>query len=83
MNDQIHIRDLLVRGILGINDEERTNRQDILLNVVLTVDTRPAAGSDDIEDAVNYRTLTKQIIDHIEASSCLLVERLADEVARL
>lgn len=83
MIDQIHIRDLLVRGILGINDEERTNRQDILLNVTLSVDTRSAAGSDAIEDAVNYRTLTKQIIDHVESSACLLVERLAEEVARL
>ncbi|MFV0442658.1 MAG: dihydroneopterin aldolase [Planctomycetaceae bacterium] len=83
MTDQIHIRDLLVRGILGINDDERTNRQDILLNITLTVDTRPAARSDEIEDAVNYRTLTKQAIDFVESSACLLVERLANEVARL
>ena len=83
MSDQIYIRDLLVRGILGINDDERTQRQDILLNLVLSVDTRPAARSDDIADAVNYRTLTKQVIDHVEASQCLLVERLAEEVARL
>jgi dihydroneopterin aldolase/D-erythro-7,8-dihydroneopterin triphosphate epimerase len=83
MTDQIHIRDLLVRGILGINDDERTNRQDILLNIILSVDTRPAARSDAIADAVNYRTLTKEIIDHVEASSCLLVERLANDVARL
>ena len=83
MPDQIHIRDLLVRGILGINDDERTNRQDIQLNITLDVDLRPAARSDDIADAVNYRTLTKQIIDHVESSACLLVERLADEVAQL
>lgn len=83
MTDQIHIRDLLIRGILGVNDDERTQRQDILLNVVLTTDTRAAARSDDIADAVNYRSLTKRIIDHVEASACLLVERLADEIARL
>ena len=80
---QIHIRELVVRGILGINDEERTNRQDIVLNITLDVDLRPAARSDDIADAVNYRTLTKQIIEQVESSACLLVERLADEVARL
>ena len=83
MADQIHIRDLLVRGILGINDDERTNRQDILLNITLSADLRPAAASDDIADAVNYRTLTKQVIEHVESSSCLLVERLATEVAKL
>lgn len=83
MSDQIHIRELLCRAILGINDDERTHRQDVVLSITLTVDTRPAAKSDDIEQAVNYRTLTKQIIDFVESSSCLLVERLAAEVARL
>lgn len=83
MSDQIHIHNLLIRGILGINDDERTQPQDIVVNLVLSVDTRAAARSDDIADAVNYRTLTKRVIDHVEASSCLLVERLVDEVARL
>ncbi|MEZ6065551.1 MAG: dihydroneopterin aldolase [Planctomycetaceae bacterium] len=81
--DQIHIRDLLVRAILGINDDERTNRQDVLINLTLNVDTRPAAASDNIDDAVNYRSLTKEIIAHVEESRCLLVERLADEIAAL
>jgi dihydroneopterin aldolase/D-erythro-7,8-dihydroneopterin triphosphate epimerase len=83
MADQIHIRDLLVRTILGINDEERTNRQDVLLCISLDVDTRIAARSDDIEDAVNYRTITKRVIELVEGSSYQLVERLAEEVARL
>lgn len=83
MSDHIHIRDLLVRTIIGINDDERTNRQDVVLNLTLTVDARAAARSDDIADAVNYRTLTKRVIDFVEASQFLLVERLAEEVARL
>lgn len=79
--DQIHIRDLLVSGIIGINPDERTTAQDILVNVTLWVDTRQAARSDDIADAVNYRTITKQIIAHIEAGEPMLVERLAQEIA--
>ncbi|HHB90571.1 MAG TPA: FolB domain-containing protein, partial [Anaerolineae bacterium] len=59
--DQIFIKDLLVRGILGINPDERVNRQDILINVTLWADTRPAARSDAIDDAVNYRTISKAI----------------------
>lgn len=81
--DQIVIRNLLVRGILGINPEERTNRQDILVNVTMWADTRPAAHSDDIADAVNYRTIAKAIIAHIEAGSPLLVERLVAEITAL
>jgi len=79
--DQIVIRDLLLRGIVGINPEERTRPQNILVNVTMWADTRPAAASDDIEDAVNYRTITKAIIDHIESGEPMLVERLVSEVA--
>ncbi len=81
--DQIFIRDLLVRGILGINPEERTKRQDILVNLTLWADTRPAARSDDIAHAVNYRTIAKAIIAHIEGGRPYLVERLTEEIAQL
>ncbi len=83
MTDRILIKDLLLRAIIGINDDERVNRQDVLINVTLETDTRAAARSDDIGDAVNYRTLTKQIIDLVEGTEFLLVERMAGEVARL
>lgn len=79
--DKIHIRDLTVRGILGINPEERTNRQDILVNVTMWADTSAAAASDDIDDAVNYKTITKRIIAHIENGQPMLVERLVQEIA--
>jgi dihydroneopterin aldolase/D-erythro-7,8-dihydroneopterin triphosphate epimerase len=81
--DRIVIKDLLVRGIVGINPDERSNRQDILINVTLWADTRPAAASDDIADAVNYRTITKAMIRHVESGGPYLVERLAEELARM
>ncbi len=83
MLDQIHIKDLLLRAIIGINDEERRNRQDVLLNLVLYADTRAAGASDDIADAVNYRTLTKKVIHLVEESQFYLVEKLAAEIAAL
>jgi D-erythro-7,8-dihydroneopterin triphosphate epimerase len=79
--DCIVIRDLLVRGIVGINPEERKDRQDILVNVTMWADTRRAAASDDIADAVNYRTIAKAMIAHIEISQPYLVERLAADLA--
>ena len=81
--DQIHIKDLVVSGILGINPDERIHRQDILVNVTLWADTRAAAASDDIDDAVNYRTITKQLIAHIEQGDPMLVERLVAELAEI
>jgi len=81
--DRIHIKDLVVPGIVGINPDERVNPQDVLVNATLWVDTRPAAASDDIVDAVNYRTVTKAMIAHIESGEPMLVERLAAELAAI
>jgi FolB domain-containing protein len=81
--DKILIRDLLVRGILGLNDWEREKKQDILINLTLEVDTRAAAASDDIEDSLNYRSLTKAVVSHVESSSRFLVEALATDLARI
>jgi dihydroneopterin aldolase/D-erythro-7,8-dihydroneopterin triphosphate epimerase len=78
--DHILIRDLRVSGILGINPVERVNEQEIVVNAVLWADTRPAARSDDIVDAVNYRTVTKALIGHIQHGKPMLVERLAQEL---
>jgi dihydroneopterin aldolase/D-erythro-7,8-dihydroneopterin triphosphate epimerase len=81
--DKVFIRDLLVRGIVGINPDERKNRQDVLVNVTMWVDTRPAAASDDIADAANYKTVSKALIQHIELAQPLLVERLAADLAQI
>ena len=81
--DKIEIKDLMIRGILGINPDERSNRQDILVNVAMWADTRRAAVSDAIEDAVNYKTITKAILAHVEGGAPMLVERLAAEIARI
>jgi len=83
MADQILIRDLLVRAIIGINDDERRNRQDVIINIALEVDTLPAGVSDNLDDSVNYRTVAKRIIQFAEHSRFFLVEKLAHELAGL
>ncbi|MDL1898437.1 dihydroneopterin aldolase [Anaerolineae bacterium CFX7] len=81
--DRIEIRDLLLRCIIGINESERKNKQDVLVNIVLWTDTRPAAASDAIQDTLNYRTVTKQIIEYVEKSNHFLVERLVEQIAAI
>jgi FolB domain-containing protein len=81
--DKIIIKDLLLRGIIGINPDERTNKQDILINMVLYAGIGQAAVSDDIKDAINYRSITKRIIEHVEKSSDYLVEKLVTDIARI
>jgi FolB domain-containing protein len=81
--DRVFIKDLLLRGIVGVNEDERHKRQDILLNIELVTDLRAAGSSDRIDDAVNYRTVAKQVIALVEASEFFTVEKLATEIARL
>jgi FolB domain-containing protein len=83
MDDQLIIKDLLLRGIIGINDWEREKKQDILVNLILFTDTRRAGTSDNIDDSVNYRTLTKQVIALVEEGRRLTVEALAADIARV
>ncbi len=83
VEDQVIIRDLLLRTVIGINDWEREVEQDILINIILTTDTRAAAESDAIEDTVNYRTVTKGIIEHVESHEPFTVEALATDLARI
>lgn len=80
--DLIHIKDLLLRTVIGINEEERRNKQDVLINITLYTD-HAAAASDDIADTVNYRTITKQIINLVENSQFFLVEKMALEIVNI
>jgi FolB domain-containing protein len=81
--DKIIIKDLLVRGIIGVNDWERENLQDILINVEITADLSKAGESDDLEDSVNYRTIAKTITAHAEGAKRKTVEALAADIAAL
>lgn len=81
--DKIFVKDLLVRGIIGINPEERVKLQDIVINMTVFADIRRAAATDEIEDAVNYRSITKRVIEHVESSSDYLVEKLVSDIARI
>lgn len=81
--DKILIKDLQARCILGVGDEERREKQDVLINIVLFADLRPAAQSDRFEDAVDYRAIKKRVIAMVEASRYFLVEALAERAAEL
>lgn len=81
--DKVFIKDLLVRGIIGIREWEREKEQDILINVTVYTDTLRAAETDDIEDCVDYSALAKKIQAHAETAKRLTVEALANDLAKL
>jgi len=81
--DRIYIRDLASRCIIGIYDEERREKQDIIINITLYADLRRACESDDVKDTVDYKVLKKKVIALVEQSSCRLIEHLAEQIAQI
>ena len=79
--DKIFIRDLALRCVIGINPEERREKQDVLINIVLHGDLREACRGDRIEDAIDYKAVKKKVVALVEQSACFLVERLAERIA--
>jgi FolB domain-containing protein len=79
--DRIYIRDLALRCMIGVFPEERREKQDVVINIVLECDHRPAARSDRLEEAVDYKALKKKIVALVEASQFYLVEALAERIA--
>ena len=81
--DQVFITNLVARGIIGVNDWEREQPQDILINIVLFTDLHQAGQSDDVNDSVDYRTVAKKVLAHAEIARRLTVEALAADLAQL
>ncbi len=77
---RVRIKNLLLRAYIGIKEEEINNQQDVLINVELTYDAAQAIHQNEIDAALNYRTITKQIIAHVDGNRFALLERLTHEV---
>ena len=77
--DKVIIKNLLARGIIGINDWERKRAQDILINLILFTDTHRAGETDNINDCVDYSKMSKKVMAHAESAGKLTVEALANE----
>jgi D-erythro-7,8-dihydroneopterin triphosphate epimerase len=79
--DKIFIRDLALRCIIGIFPEERREKQDIVINVIMECDLRKAGRSDELEDTIDYKSIKKAILKLVEKSQFQLIESLAENIA--
>ena len=82
-NDRVFIEDLRVETVIGIYDWEREIKQVVSLDLEMRFDIRKAALSDAIGDALDYKAVSKRLIQFVESSQFQLVETLADQCAAL
>lgn len=80
---RIRVKDLRLRTFIGIKEEEILNKQDVLINLTILYPARDAVQGNDIDQALNYRTITKAIIRHVEENRFALLERLTQEILDL
>ncbi len=79
----IHVKNLRLRTFIGFNEEEKTKKQDVIVNIHLGYDASHAAKTDSVDDACNYKVLTKQIIALVEEKSFDLLEAMVADIIEL
>ncbi|WP_439185593.1 FolB domain-containing protein [Carboxylicivirga taeanensis] len=73
---KLRIKNLLLRTYVGFNPHEIGKRQDVMININLTYQCGNEEFTDDPKDALDYRTITKAIIEKVENSRFNLLEAL-------
>ncbi len=76
----INIRNLRLRTLIGFNPEERIKKQDVVLNIEIKYSIDNAVLQDNVEEALNYKVITKKVIEHVEQGQFLLLEKLVSDV---
>ena len=81
--DIIYLSDLKIETVIGVYDWEREIKQSVILDVEMGADIRRAAETDNIDDTLNYKAVSKRVIDFVEQSEFELVETLAERVVAI
>lgn len=76
----IDIQNLRLRTYIGFNPEEMEKQQDVVINITIRYAINAGALEDRVEDALNYKTITKKVIQHVEQGRFLLLEKLVSDV---
>ncbi len=79
--DRVVISDLAARCIIGVDDDEREEKQDVLINLTVFTDLSAVAHSDSLENALDYRILRTDVLELVEVSHYYLLEALAEAIA--
>lgn len=82
-NAIITITNLRLRTFIGFNEEEKNKQQDIIINAEVHYPVSKLCLNDSVENALNYKTICKDIISHVESGRFLLLEKLTSDVLNI
>tara|TARA_B110000438_G_scaffold43317_1_gene43234 strand:+ start:5879 stop:6235 length:357 start_codon:yes stop_codon:yes gene_type:complete len=81
--DTIFLNEMRVETIVGIWDWERKTKQIVSIDLEMGADIKKAALTDNIEDTLNYKGVSKRIRKFVEDSDFQLVETMAEKIAEI
>ena len=81
--DHVFIEGLEIEALIGIYDWERRIRQTLVFDIEMAFDNRAPAATDDIALTLNYKDVSKRLIDYVGQSGFGLVETLAERCAEI
>jgi len=81
--DKVFIEGLEIEALIGIYDWERRIRQTLVFDLEMGFDNRVPAASDDIGHTLNYKAVSKRLIEYVSQSDFGLVETLAERCAQI
>ncbi|GAA1172335.1 dihydroneopterin aldolase [Streptomyces hebeiensis] len=80
--DRVALRGLKARGHHGVFPREREEGQTFIVDVVLGLDTRPAAAADDLTKTVHYGIVAEEVVEIVQGDPVDLIETLAERIAQ-
>ena len=81
--DIVEINSLRVRSEVGFSPHELGKQQELNITIHLRTSIKKAGETDHVEDTINYRTITKDVLFHVENKKYNLIEAVATDVARI
>jgi len=82
-NATINIQNLRLRTYIGFNPEEKTKKQDVIVNIEINYRISDGVIRDQVDQALNYKTITKAVIEQVEEGRFLLLEKLVADVLEI
>jgi len=80
---RIHLKNLRLRTVIGVEQRERQGAQEVIVNVTMDFDAGKAVATDDVADAVDYNAVRTRIIEEAERCSFHLLEKLASRILEI
>jgi dihydroneopterin aldolase len=80
--DIIHIQHIQAHALIGFYPRERETKQPLRVDIAFATDAAKIAVHDDINHAINYRSVSEHIMQYIAQSEYYLIETLAHDLAQ-